>query len=87
MGVKPGYKQTEIGAIPEEWDVLPFFSISSKMYNGGTPSTIIEKYWKGNIPWVTGADFIGQKISEIRRYITPEAVKIVLLTLFLKIVY
>ena len=70
-----GYKQTEVGEIPEDWDVFPFFSISSKMYNGGTPSTIIEEYWKGNIPWVTGADFIDQKISEIRRYITLEAVK------------
>ena len=24
MEVKPGYKQTEVGVIPEEWDVLPF---------------------------------------------------------------
>ena len=26
--VKPGYKQTEIGVIPEDWDVLPLGSIS-----------------------------------------------------------
>ena len=23
MEVKPGYKQTEVGVIPEEWDVAP----------------------------------------------------------------
>ena len=23
MEVKPGYKQTEVGVIPEEWDVKP----------------------------------------------------------------
>ena len=23
MGVKPGYKQTEVGPIPEDWDVKP----------------------------------------------------------------
>jgi type I restriction enzyme S subunit len=29
MGVKPGYKQTEAGVIPEEWDVLPMGSLGS----------------------------------------------------------
>ena len=24
MDVKPGYKQTEVGVIPEEWEVKPF---------------------------------------------------------------
>ena len=24
MEVKPGYKQTEVGVIPEEWNVFPF---------------------------------------------------------------
>ncbi len=24
MEVKPGYKQTEVGVIPEEWEVAPF---------------------------------------------------------------
>ena len=27
MGVKPGYKRTEVGVIPEEWEIRPFLSI------------------------------------------------------------
>ena len=27
MGVKPGYKRTEVGLIPEEWEIRPFLSI------------------------------------------------------------
>ena len=28
MEVKPGYKQTEVGVIPEEWEVKPLASIA-----------------------------------------------------------
>ncbi len=35
MDVKPGYKQTEIGVIPEEWDVRPLGSLLSKGRLGG----------------------------------------------------
>lgn len=72
---KPGYKQTEIGMIPEDWDVKKLEEIGEKFVNGGTPSTQKSEYWQGNIPWITGADIINQKISDIRRFITTEAVK------------
>jgi len=35
MAVKPGYKQTEVGVIPEEWDVKPISSVLSKGRLGG----------------------------------------------------
>ncbi|HQD56334.1 MAG TPA: restriction endonuclease subunit S [Candidatus Competibacteraceae bacterium] len=34
MEVKPGYKLTEVGVIPEDWDVLPLGSITSLLTNG-----------------------------------------------------
>ena len=27
MGLKPGYKQTEVGVIPEDWEVRPLLRI------------------------------------------------------------
>ena len=33
--MKPGYKQTEVGVIPEEWDVKPLHSVLSKGRLGG----------------------------------------------------
>ena len=43
--------------------------------NGGTPSTRNESFWKGDIPWITGADIVNQTVGDIRRYITKEAVR------------
>jgi len=69
------FKKTEIGEIPEEWEVIRLKDITQNFYNGGTPDTKIKDYWDGNIPWITGADFEDQKIKQFRRYITDEGVK------------
>lgn len=50
-------------------------SICKNFINGGTPSTQISEYWNGTIPWITGADFLDQKIGVIRRKISHAAVK------------
>ncbi len=55
---KQGYKQTEVGVIPEDWEVKKVGEIGNKFLNGGTPSTQKPEYWSGNIPWITGADII-----------------------------
>ena len=72
-GVK--YKETPIGKIPVDWEVVQIKGISKNFFNGGTPDTTDKDYWDGNIPWVTGADFENQQISQIRHYITKEGVK------------
>ena len=72
-GVK--YKETPIGKIPVDWEVVQIKDISKNFFNGGTPDTTNKDYWDGNIPWVTGADFENQKIGNMRRYITSEGVK------------
>jgi type I restriction enzyme S subunit len=35
MGLKPGYKRTEVGVIPEEWDVKPLSSVLTNGLLGG----------------------------------------------------
>jgi len=57
MTIKKGYKQTDIGVIPEDWEVKSIGEIALKFLNGGTPSTNIPNFWNGNVPWITGADF------------------------------
>ena len=34
MEVKPGYKQTEVGVIPEEWEVAPFGELRQSSDSG-----------------------------------------------------
>ena len=64
---------SEIG-YKKGWLNLTFGEICVSLLTGGTPDTSIAKYWSGSVPWITGADFLNQKIAEPRRYITEEAV-------------
>lgn len=47
----------------------------AELTSGGTPSTSVAAYWSGDIPWITGADILGQTVAKIRRHITEEAVE------------
>ena len=60
MEVKPGYKQTEVGVIPEEWDALRVCEFGS-VITGGTPRTEIQGNWNGSYPWVTPTDITDQR--------------------------
>jgi len=52
MEVKLGYKQTEVGVIPEEWEVKSLGEIATFL-SGGTPSRSNDDYWTGDIPWIS----------------------------------
>jgi Type I restriction modification DNA specificity domain len=56
MGLKPSYKQTEVGVIPEEWDVKPLKRISPKQRVGLVinPSTYFDK--AGTVPLLIGSN-------------------------------
>jgi len=73
MGLKPGYKQTEVGVIPEDWSLQPL-GIIGKWFSGGTPSMSIEEYWSGNIPWVSPKDMKVPRLYDSIDHITPKAV-------------
>ena len=48
-------KQTEIGEIPESWEVAKLGEITD-IFKGGTPKRSVEKYFQGNIPWAIPTD-------------------------------
>jgi type I restriction enzyme S subunit len=60
MEVKTGYKQTEVGVIPEEWEAKRVCKFSS-VITGGTPRTEVQAYWNGGYPWVTPTDITDQR--------------------------
>lgn len=65
-------KETEIGLVPEHWDVVRIGEVVQESFSGGTPPTNVGEYWGGNIPWTTSA-IIGEDevlLSRHQRTIT-----------------
>ena len=68
-------KQTEIGIIPESWEVMPLGSIA-KIGNGSTPKRSNVGYWEyGNIPWLNSTKIHELFVTEADQFVTPLAVK------------
>lgn len=66
--------KTRLPGFSGEWEGKKLGEITSRYTNGGTPSTLVPEYWTGHIPWITGADVVGQRVTNVRRFITHDAV-------------
>ena len=71
MEVKSGYKQTEVGVIPEEWEANTIGGCCT-CFSGGTPSTSNPSYYGGNIAWITSSDLNKERIAEVDGRITED---------------
>lgn len=69
-------KQTEIGLIPEDWEVKSLGEVAT-IVGGGTPSTLNSAYWNGDIQWFTPAELSDSKkyVSKSERTITERGLK------------
>ena len=56
MENQKGYKKTEIGWIPEDWNAVKIGAAVDKIVGGGTPSRERRDYYDGDIPWITVKD-------------------------------
>lgn len=74
MQLKEGYKNTELGIIPEDWldtiwgDVLKGFSSGMTPYRGNP------EYYKGDIRWITSGELKYNVIDDTIEKITQQAV-------------
>lgn len=71
--VRAGYKLTEVGVIPEDWDASSIGS-NCKWMSGGTPPRSNVEYWNGTIPWISGSTLKSIEISTSDQFLTAEAV-------------
>lgn len=68
-------KKTEIGLVPESWEVVPLGSLA-KIGNGSTPKRDNETYWQGGtIPWLNSAKIHDRFITEADQFVTERAIK------------
>lgn len=68
-----GYKQTEVGVIPADWE-LSTIGQNTHWMSGGTPSRKNEAYWSGKIPWISGSTLKTFEISTSDQFLTEAAV-------------
>lgn len=69
--IPQGYKLTEVGIIPEDWEVKSIGQFTSCIA-GGTPSTRITSYWGGNHPWMSSGELHCKFIYDVKERITDE---------------
>lgn len=69
-----GFKNTEVGIIPEDW-TTPCIKDFSDLLSGGTPSTKINEYWEGNIRWMNSGELNLKRVYEVEGRITELGLK------------
>lgn len=75
--VPAGYRRTEVGVIPKDWDTGPMASIAD-IYSGATPSTQNPANWNGSIRWCVPTDITSDTtkyLAETSRSITQKGLQ------------
>lgn len=67
-------KQTEIGLVPESWEVVPLSEVC-RFQSGGTPSKKNPKFWQGTIPWVSPKDMKRPRLDDVTDHISQEGLE------------
>lgn len=70
-GLKSGYKLSDVGMIPEDWEVVLLDSVA-KRGSGHTPDKKHPEYWDGDIKWISLKD--SDRLDAV--YITNTVAKI-----------
>lgn len=71
---KGRFRQTEIGWIPEGWDVVELGS-QCRISSGGTPSRDNPDYWNGKIPWVKTGEIDYRRITQTEEHISDKGLE------------
>ena len=65
--------ESELGEIPEGWEVRTVSQLTEKIQNGGTPKRSEAKYWeRGEIPWLTSGEIRQSFVLETQNFISEE---------------
>lgn len=67
-------KDTEIGPVPESWELRAILELC-EIWSGGTPRKSIAEYWNGDIPWVSGKDLKSPVLDDAIDHISDAGVE------------
>ena len=67
------FVDSELGPIPERWEVGTVSQLAERIQNGGTPKRSEPTYWKrGEIPWLTSSEVRQSFVLEAQNFISEE---------------
>ena len=75
MDIPQGYKQTEFGPIPLDWELCTFQDVLTTFSSGATPYRGIAEYYKGNVRWISSGELNYNKIFDTVEHISQQAVR------------
>lgn len=68
-------RQTEIGLLPESWDIVPLGTLG-RVGNGSTPRKSRVEFWDGgSVPWLTSAKVYDREITVADQFVTDTALR------------
>ncbi len=73
-GTPKGTKPSELGEIPEDWEVFTFADVISFLSSGATPYRGNKSFYKGTIRWITSGELNYCVINDTIEKISDEAV-------------
>lgn len=73
-GSPKGFKQTELGKIPEDWEVKKVGMLTN-CTSGGTPNTSSPLFWGGTNPWMSSGELHLKRVYDVKERITNEGLE------------
>lgn len=71
--IPQGYKRTEIGIIPEDWDIKKWSDVALGFTSGATPYRANSEFYVGDIKWVSSGELNYNYINDTIEHISLNA--------------
>ena len=75
MTIPQGYKQTEFGPIPLDWELCTFKDVLATFSSGATPYRGIPEYYNGDVRWISSGELNYNHIYDTLEHISQQAVR------------
>ena len=75
MTIPQGYKQTEFGPIPLDWELCAFKDVLATFSSGATPYRGIPEYYDGDVRWISSGELNYNHIYDTLEHISQQAVR------------
>jgi type I restriction enzyme S subunit len=68
-------QDSELGKVPEGWEVGSISDITDKIFSGGTPNTKTKAFWNGELNWFSSGETRNIVIVDTEKKITEKGAK------------